>query len=213
MPDVQGTEFEWPEATIVVPRGVTSLRAAAGREPQPKLDPNRQRIKCEFCWSEAHETRGAMALCPSCAQLWDADEPEPSQDGPGQAIAPEVAPTAAPRRPTPPEYTPEAMAAAAKEESDERHARRRADLERRGIPGRVVGTKSKLGQTREYRTIEKRRTVARQKGLDPNTLGPDYRLPRRGDTRKVRDLRAGLVGSGMFKPDELDGLDLRPLVD
>ncbi len=47
----------------------------------------------------------------------------------------------------------------------------------------------------------------------PNTLGPDYRLPRRDDARKVRDLHNGLMGSGLFEPGELDGLYLREFVD
>lgn len=68
------------------------------------------------------------------------------------------------------------------------------------VPGSAVGSSSA-------------RQLARQKGLDPDTLGPHCRLPHRGDTRKVRDLRNGLVSSGLFKPGELDGLDLREFVD
>jgi hypothetical protein len=72
--------------------------------------------------------------------------------------------------------------------------------------------KSALGRTREYRRIEKRRQLARQKGLDPDALGPHYRLPRRGDTRRVSDLRRSLVKLGIFGKDELADVDLRELV-
>src|SRR5439155_17262649 len=66
--------------------------------------------------------------------------------------------------------------------------------------------KSHLGRTRLYRTVEKRRERARKAGLDPDAMGPDYRLPRRGETRRERVLKrqvAPLFEDGVV-PDDLD---------
>jgi hypothetical protein len=107
MPDTPILQpFEWPAnwATVVVPPGVTSIRAAKGlparptRQPLP--DPARKRVRCEVihCWSEAHAERdmddGETAhLCERHAVMWDR-EARRSQDAPGPATEPKVARTA-----------------------------------------------------------------------------------------------------------------------
>jgi hypothetical protein len=85
-------------ANVIVPRGVTSLRAAkaalvipaeidgmqttARPLPVQILDPHRKRIRCEAsgCWREAHMTRtqgdDLFAFCPRCAEMWDSDATE-----------------------------------------------------------------------------------------------------------------------------------------
>jgi hypothetical protein len=75
-------------ATIVVPRGETSLAAWRHR---PTLDPHRKRFKCEAfhaCYSEALETRDLdgepVHMCPRHIEQWDAELPV--SDGPGRAI-------------------------------------------------------------------------------------------------------------------------------
>jgi hypothetical protein len=86
-------------------------------------------------------------------------------------------------------------------------SRRAAD---RDLLGFEPAGKSKLGRTRLYRTVEKRRERARKAGMDPDTMGPAYRLPRRGETRRERVLKrqvAPLFEDGIV-PDDLD---LRPL--
>jgi plasmid stabilization system protein ParE len=56
------------------------------------------------------------------------------------------------------------------------------------------GGRSKLARTPEYRKIEARRYAARKRGLDPNDLGPDYRLPTRTTLgRQRRPWGAGLI--------------------
>jgi hypothetical protein len=89
-------------------------------------------------------------------------------------------PEARPKREAPPELAflrdPEAEAAMAK---SVRSDHRRAVAITLGVPATAarLGGKSKLGRTPEYRRVEKRRQMARREGLDPNELGPEYRLP------------------------------------
>jgi hypothetical protein len=178
-------------------------------EPKPRPDPSRERVRCQAdaiaavpsCWHEAFETvvdnlGDGYDLCPEhAAEARDAirelqaeeaseairqgvytqnhgDGLGADEDGdPDAGAIPERA-----ARPVPAAYTPEAFRAV----TEDNRAKRYSDRKARGIPTtNVIQTRSKLGSTREYQRIERRRWRARQKGLDPDTLGSAFRLPRR----------------------------------
>jgi hypothetical protein len=71
------------------------------------------------------------------------------------------------------------------------------------------GGKSRLGRTTEYGRVVKRRYRERQRGLDPDMLGSDYRLPTRESRATVRDQPALLRSLAVLglDPDLADALD------
>jgi hypothetical protein len=193
----------WADGDVIrLMPGETSLRQAKARLGlvRPELDPHRERVRCEAkkydpgipeCWHEAHETVAdedgdKWDLCPDhadelrrIAEYYGPKLAERPQEDPEPSEEPVESP-----RPVPDAYSSATLAA----EHEARVEARWQDRKARGIPTtNIRRTKSRLGRTKEYRRIEKRRQMARRKGLDPDTLGAAYRLPRR-DTRT--DVRA-----------------------
>ena len=206
MPDVLNSRgqfakeptFAGPWATVTVPRGETSARRAAGRQPRPKLDPNRQRIKCAFCWSEAHDTRMdpedgfVVHVCARCADLWDETYPNTQPARQPEPQAPEPLPDPETIRAQIRATDAQLRALAAQEPSPEQVARKAARRERIAQMHSTDGTHSlaeypdrsrmhgperrKLpSRSTEARRLEKQRERARKRGQEPDMTPTEVR--------------------------------------